>query len=361
MNDIETLVHFSNKYGASSDYVIAGGGNTSCKDDAYLYVKGSGTALGTIQADGFVKMNRSGLDAIMTKSYSENEKERESQVLADMMAACAPGEKRRPSVEAMLHNLFPQKFVLHLHPAIVNGITCANAYTDTIGRLFPDALVTYGSKPGYVLAAMCARELNAYKALKGRDCDMLFLQNHGVFFAANSEEGLDVLVGDCINKIKNEIKRFPSFSEADANAEAVVKCGAAIEKAFEGQTVRFAGGKDVLEFDPLTKSPTPDHIVYAKARMLAVNPGFDAQEILCAAGKFEKLNGYAPKVIYVNGIGAFILGTSEKDAELIRLIFLDFVKITVYAESFGGYSPMTDELIAFICNWEAESYRRKQI
>lgn len=43
--DLSTLVKMSNTYGSNPAYVLAGGGNTSVKDDTTLYVKGSGTQL----------------------------------------------------------------------------------------------------------------------------------------------------------------------------------------------------------------------------------------------------------------------------------------------------------------------------
>ena len=41
--DLSTLVKMSNTYGSNPADVLAGGGNTSVKDDTTLYVKGSGT------------------------------------------------------------------------------------------------------------------------------------------------------------------------------------------------------------------------------------------------------------------------------------------------------------------------------
>ena len=39
--DLSTLVKMSNTYGSNPAYVLAGGGNTSVKDDTTLYVKGA--------------------------------------------------------------------------------------------------------------------------------------------------------------------------------------------------------------------------------------------------------------------------------------------------------------------------------
>ena len=63
--NLSTLVKMSNTYGSNPAYVLAGGGNTSVKDETTLYVKGSGTQLATIKAEGFVKMDRARLNEIM--------------------------------------------------------------------------------------------------------------------------------------------------------------------------------------------------------------------------------------------------------------------------------------------------------
>ena len=76
--DLSTLVKMSNTYGSNPAYVLAGGGNTSVKDDTTLYVKGSGTQLATIKAEGFVKMDRARLNEIMKTEYPANDVERES-------------------------------------------------------------------------------------------------------------------------------------------------------------------------------------------------------------------------------------------------------------------------------------------
>ena len=55
---LDVIVKLSRFFGSDPSIVLAGGGNTSCKIDDILYVKGSGTALATMTRDGFVKMDR---------------------------------------------------------------------------------------------------------------------------------------------------------------------------------------------------------------------------------------------------------------------------------------------------------------
>ena len=59
------------------DSVLAGGGNTSVKDDTTLYVKGSGTQLATIKSEEFVEMSRARLNEIMKTDYPEDDVKRD--------------------------------------------------------------------------------------------------------------------------------------------------------------------------------------------------------------------------------------------------------------------------------------------
>lgn len=196
---MNNLVEYSRKYGSNPDLVVAGGGNTSMKEDGVLYVKGSGCKLATINPEDFVKMDISKLKATLAKTYPENDAEREKEFLADCGSAKLPGEEaKRPSVEALLHALFPQRYVLHLHPALVNGLTCGNDGEAWAKKLFPNAIWVESCKPGYTLA----------KSLDGKideTIDTVLLQNHGVFFAAETPEELAVLLENMIDTLKAQL------------------------------------------------------------------------------------------------------------------------------------------------------------
>ena len=75
---------------------------------------------------------------------------------------------------------------------------------------------------------------------------------------------------------------------------------------------------EVLEDVDLSKPFTPDHIVYC-------------------------------------GVGPTLPETANA-----RLLYRDAQKINWYAKAFGGPLPLNKELVDFILNWEAESYRKKK-
>lgn len=354
---LSALAAMSNKYGANPEYVLAGGGNTSYKSADRLWVKGSGTALATIKPEDFVVLERALLDKMWTEVYPVEEAKREAAVLADMMAARVEGENRRPSVETLLHNLFPQQYILHVHPAIVNGVTCSKEGEAAMRRLFPEAVWVEACKPGYILALECKQQMDACKAETGKDCTLLFLENHGIFFAGESVEELDALAAQVMDTLKANVKRQPDLTEISCDEEKVAALASVFSALYgDGAAVKFAVNPEILAYDPATGSLSPDHIVYAKAKQLALTADMDAAEAFTA---FEAENGYKPKIIFVKGLGMFSCGMTEKEAETAFMVMQDAIKVVVYAESFGGVSPMPQFLIDFIVNWEVESYRAK--
>ena len=52
---LEIIAELSRLYGADEAFVLAGGGNTSFKDENFLYIKPSGVSLAAIQPEQFVK------------------------------------------------------------------------------------------------------------------------------------------------------------------------------------------------------------------------------------------------------------------------------------------------------------------
>jgi len=49
---LQQLIEISQFYGRQKDFVVAGGGNTSFKDENHLYIKASGHSLATIGEEG---------------------------------------------------------------------------------------------------------------------------------------------------------------------------------------------------------------------------------------------------------------------------------------------------------------------
>lgn len=358
-NQLVALAAMSNRFGADPAYVLAGGGNTSFKTADRLWIKGSGTSLATIRAEDFVVMDRMALNAMWSKCYPAQEAAREAAVLADMMAARVPGEDRRPSVETLLHDLFPQNYVLHVHPGMVNGLTCSVQGAAAMDRLFPEAVWIEACKPGYILADLCREKMTAYRETFGKSCSVLFLQNHGIFFAGDTTQEVAGIAEQVMDVLAQNITYQPELTPAGADSQKAATVANVLGELFGTENVNFLCNGEILRYDPTTKGMSPDHIVYCKARQLILPADADEAQIGRLFAAFEAENGYKPKLAFAEGLGMFAMGNSAKEADTACVVMLDAIKVVAYAESFGGARPMDDWLIDFIVNWEVESYRQK--
>ena len=364
---LEQLVNFSNLYGSNEELVLAGGGNTSAKDGDVMYIKGSGTSLSTITAEGFVKMSREKIAEIFTKVYPDNDKEREALCLADVMASRLPGEEsKRPSVETTLHSLFPQRFVLHLHPALVNGVTCAKDGQKWAEKLFGSSILWIEPcKPGYTLAKLCYDEMKSYKENNGKDCEMLLLANHGIFIADDTVEGLEEKLFSVMAKLRENIVEEPDLSvgEFDGDKAQIIFnefCDIFGEDsviAFEPSALSLKYAQSKASFEEIKTPFSPDQVVYCKAYPVYIE---EKEDIKVKTEAYKKEYGFLPKIFFVKDCGMLCVDFTEKGSEIGVALFNDAMKISVYSKAFGGARPMNDDLIDFIVNWEAESYRSKQ-
>ena len=194
----------------------------------------------------------------------------------------------------------------------------------------------------------------------------MFLQNHGAFFAANSESEMDMLVSSVMKRIEENVQNFPDFSVLEPNYELVNQISPVLRILYDANgnsRVRFTLNKEVErltsskeEFESIIRPMTPDHIVYCKSEPLFIED-YSVEALKTQFREFETKNKFLPKVIFVKNIGMFAIGKNPTDAVIVTDVWLDAIKISVYAKSFGGIRPMAPEMVDFIANWEVENYR----
>jgi rhamnose utilization protein RhaD (predicted bifunctional aldolase and dehydrogenase) len=370
MGTLEALAEISRFYGSDPEYVLAGGGNTSWKDEDTLFVKGSGFSLAQAAPDSFVKMDRKCLAKIWEKQYPQADSGdpfgslREKEVLTDLLAARKPGEEqKRPSVEALLHDILPFAFVVHLHPAPVNALTCSRRGEAAMREIFGACPIWIPSaNPGYTLSVLVKTAMNAYNEKHGKPAPVIFLQNHGVFVGADSTWGIKEQYGEIMDKIGVKITRKPDFSGTAIESGSAGEIAQTLAE-LSGDAVVFMSGGEIpalvesrASFEPVSGAFTPDHIVYAGSDPLFVEARTAAGFRGAWNNHLEK-TGVKPKIAAVQGLGVFGSGASEKAALIALELFQDSVKIAICSESFGGPLFMAQDKIDFINNWEAERFR----
>lgn len=385
MKQIEDLIAISRKFGQDSRFVIAGGGNTSYKDENRLWVKASGHALATITEDGFAVLDRALLNEMGEKAYNEDTAIREEQVKNDLSVACITKD-RRPSVETSLHNCMGFAFVVHLHPTLVNGLMCSVNAEAACKEIFPDALYIEYTDPGYTLFKKVYDRIKAYKAEKGKEPQVIFLQNHGIFVGGDTTAEIEGIYSEVLGKLEAKVAALPEGDTAvsetvtdvvPAIRQMLSRSGrgfktlkvtknALVDFFIDGCSVTSTGSATDCPgksgFDKIAKPFTPDIIVYCKSSYIFIEAESDEEILKQAEEKIEAFvigKGYTPKVLLIKGIGLIAVGDSSRNAQIITDVFTDAMKIAFYAQSFGGEHPMERAWIDFIDNWEVENYRRK--
>jgi len=364
--DLDDLVEISRFYGKDPDFVLGGGGNTSYKEGRYIYVKASGYNLASIDKDGFAKLKRDVLEKIWEKKYPSDKELREKQALEDLMASRDEGEEKRPSVESLLHSLLPQKYIVHTHPALINGLTCSKDGRRIADKLFGNRCMWVGYvDPGYVLAKEIKRRLEEHEKRYNLSPDIIFLENHGIFTGAESIEEIKNIYRYVADVLNNNIDRKPDFSSVDTDKEEKEKVIELLKKypGFKDFYITFENNMEIStvirdrdSFEKVHYAFSPDHVLFSGPEMLFVE---DPENLKMDIDKYRERNNCYPRIIAVKKTGIFAVGEKEDISKKAMEFFLNSLKIAVYAESFGGYKFMDKEQVDFIMNWEVEKYRSK--
>ncbi|MBE6393248.1 MAG: SDR family NAD(P)-dependent oxidoreductase [Lentisphaerae bacterium] len=351
---LEKITELSRFYGADPAFVLAGGGNTSYKDEKFLYVKPSGVTLAAITGKDFVKMDRAVIRDCFARDFDDvNEREA---FVKRMMAFAVVNDGGRPSVEAPLHELLPFTFVVHLHPALVNGMTCANDGKAWCEKLFPEALWVDYCDPGFFLAKQVAVACAEYKKANGKDASVIFLQNHGVFVGADTEEEIKAIYSDMMAKLADACKTAgvaTELEESTLDVDSVMEYAPSL-RGFMAESGKVATVVSSAPF-AIPRGPlTPDHLVYAKAFGVVSNA--PCKEEIDA---FKAERGYLPRMIELPGKAVFCAGAKKSSADTVLALARNGALIEQIAKAFGGVHYLSDAQRGFIENWEVESYRSK--
>lgn len=373
--EINDLIEISRYYGQDKAYVIAGGGNTSYKDEQYLWIKASGVNLGNIDENGFCLLSREKLNEISNMQFSSDEVIREEEVKHALLnSRVNPESGLRPSVETSLHNLFSYSFVVHTHSTLVNGLMCSNnAEKDTLRIFGEEALYIPYTDPGYILFKTIEERVIEYRRKFESDPKIVLIQNHGIFVSADSVEKIREIYAAIEMKLKSAFDSFPQVDElpvSEKMAEITPAIRMLLSKerlqtvtAFNNSLIAgFTKGKQTFE-TWIAKPFNPDQIVYGLSEYLFIENEGSAEDIITEAEKkieaFRERRGMLPKIIFIRNKGVVVAEDSAVSAGYLKDMVNDFCKIARYSENFGGPHPMKPEQVAFIESWEVENYRKK--
>jgi NAD(P)-dependent dehydrogenase (short-subunit alcohol dehydrogenase family)/rhamnose utilization protein RhaD (predicted bifunctional aldolase and dehydrogenase) len=280
---------------------------------------------------------------------------------------------KRPSVETSLHEIIQYKYIVHLHPTLINGILCSRNAKSLTLKLFGESVmfVPY-TDPGYVLFKKLESEITLYRTKFSHDPHIIFLENHGSFVGADTTEEIKKIYSDIMLKIQEHMPVLSDVTPLPYNP-LLNKVLPSLRFLLSGETpgiIRYRNNsliskfyQNQQEFHKISLPLTPDIIVYCKTRYLFIEQSSTAEKILDSIRyqlpHFISEYGYSPKVFVIKDHGIFAIAESSSSADAALDIYEDLIKISHYASLCGGIKFLTPEQVAFIDQWEVENYRRK--
>ena len=404
-------LYTSRLIGIDQNLVLHGGGNTSVKlkvknivgeDQEVLFVKGSGGDLATIEPDGFVGLDLSGLRKLRRLGHLPDE-EMENQLLVHKISARSPD----PSVEALLHAFLPHRLVDHTHADAILILTNQKRANDFVREALGSKVGIVPYLPsGFALAKGVA---DFYK--RNPEVEAIVVLSHGIFTfgesARLSYETMIRYVGKAEAYIKNKIKgkllvnlpskpvRTKDFASSLARVCQVIR-GVCAHRDHDGRMHRFYA--EIRDGDEMRKASlgreakeicqsgvlTPDHVIWTKNRAVYIEdiPEDDAllrqtverrvNEFKVSYGKYFKsqvaekkvkcqpLDPY-PRIFLVKGVGLVALGFTRKAAQIAADIAEHAMQAKLLAMILGKYAPISDSHMFDMEYWSLQQKKLGKI
>ncbi len=369
--EIQELIELSHFYSQKKDFIIASRGNTSFKDKNHIYIKASGASLATIDETGFVQLDRKRLHLITEKTYSGDALECENQFKIDILNSRIHPEKgQQPSVETSLHDLMAFRFVVHTHSAKAYGLLCSKDVEKSTTDLFGDEVVFIPYvDPGYKLFKKAQDLIKAYRKRTGVEPQIILLQNHGIFVAADSMDEIYTLHDKVIDKLVGAIGKIPDLINVPINPAAakVIPPIRMMLSANGLKTLKVINNSyyekflsSEAEYQKIATPFIPDAIIYCNSSFLYDEYFGDTDALLNKLSTkietYVKTQLKTPKIICIKGIGCILVGDNALGVATLENVLNGICLVSLYSEKFGGQSPMTLHQVQFIDTWEVEQY-----
>ena len=371
--EISRLIEISRFYGQNPDYVIAGGGNTSFKDNDHLYIKASGVHLSDITENGFCVLDRKKLAELYLMNYPDDV-EAGDRHMKDILSGSLVNEESglSPSIETPLHNLFDYRFVVHTHSTLVNGLLCSNHAAGKSSELFGDkVLYCPHAFSGYTGFKEVLKLVDTYKKESGKCPQVILIRNHGIFVAADSTDEIKKLYEDVTGRIKGCIPEFHDTENFPVSSK-LANALPAIRMLFSESDLKIVSAFNTSWIDPFLENREIFEanagrpfdlvqMVYCLSEYPFIEGSSNTEDIVRQVGEkakeFKQRNGIFPRVFFIQGEGAIVSGDSAALVEYMKLIVNDFCRISNLSRNFGGPHPLTESEIRFLKKWEVENYR----
>lgn len=371
----EETITASRRLGGDPFLVLAGGGNTSAKNDEYLWAKASGFDLATLSQEGLVQLRRADLVRMLERDWTSD-----SDMMIGYANATVGSARPAPTIESLLHHALPAPSVLHTHADAIVCLTDTVHGLDLVTEVLGDEVVCVPYvMPGFELAKR-AHEL---WSAGGGTARALVLQHHGLFTMGQTvAEALELhleLVERAEAFLANRARPVRGafegpttdlvFDTSDIARRLMRDLRDVAQEPFTAlqwgaQEARdFLGRSDLVQITQ--RGPTTlEHVIRTKRVPLI---GDDVAGYAATydayfernAGRHDKLVRLnpMPRVVLHPSLGLIAIGPSHVHASAVMDIYRHTIRIIEAAEMLGGYRTVTESQAFDIEYWELEQRR----
>lgn len=366
-------VEASRTLGQDPFIVLHGGGNTSAKNEEFLWAKASGFDLGSLTQEGLVQLRRTHLDALLS-----GEALSDIAMMDGYAAATVQCNQPAPTIEALFHHALPHASVLHSHADAIVALTDTVHGMDLVAEVFGDEVVSVPYvMPGFDLAKLAPKLWRE----SGGTARAIVLQHHGLFTMGDDvAEALNLHL-DLVQRAEDHITAVgaairspfsPAVRELRARdsdaAEALIDdlsdhsgTPVIVLRCDDEEVREFMARAD---FERLTHlGPTTlEHVIRTKRVPLL---GDDIAGYVSNYRDYFERNGTdalkmlnpTPRVILHPELGLLAVGDHAKGAAATMDIYRHTIRLMTATELMGGYRTVTESQAFGLEYWELEQRR----
>jgi rhamnulose-1-phosphate aldolase/alcohol dehydrogenase len=408
LSGVEELVYRSNLLGADRALANQGGGNTSMKGSVVdhagrkaraLWVKGSGTDLATITANGFAALR---LDEILPLRARDRMDDAE---MVDYLQRCglSPAEPR-PSIETLLHAFIPAAHVDHTHPDAVIALTATPEGRRLAEEAFGEEAVWLDyQRPGFDMSKRIAALLDANPGARA-----VLLDRHGLVTWGETSEDAYRATLECVGRAADalaaaaggplglggpKVRTLTDVEAEDLLGPSLPNLRGALLADAGGVILEVDRSPDAVVFASSVRAaevsqigaPCPDHLINTKHKPLVVDfdadrdgPGALAEAFRSGVEEYARwyrdyyernltdesrpfpIDPAGPRVVLIPGIGIVTTGPDAARARIARDLYHRAIHVQNAADAGGGFRSLSEEEAFAIEYWPLERYKLTQ-
>ncbi|MBB3111119.1 rhamnulose-1-phosphate aldolase/alcohol dehydrogenase [Paenibacillus phyllosphaerae] len=400
-NGLDQLVYRSNLIGADRSVCNIYGGNTSTKTTVtdfrgreveVMYVKGSGSDLGTMKAGNFTGLRMDDIRPLIEREAMTDE-----EMVAYLGNCMIDSKHPRASIETLLHAFLPFKHVDHTHPDAIISLCCADNGKELAREIFGDRFVWVPYvRPGFTLSKMIAEGVFA-----NPNAELVLMEKHGLVTWGETSEACYEQTIKIITEAEafiearvNEATLFGGVKHAALPADVRRQIAAQVMPTIRGavsdakkmilsfddqaDVLAFVGGADAAELSQVGAA-CPDHLVHTKVVPLYIDwtpnaediEGLKAKLIEGVAAYKEQYKAYfernkhegdvmfeaAPRVILIPGVGMVNTGKSWALSQVSGALYHRAIAVMRGATALGEFVSLSENESYNVEYWPLELYK----